>query len=980
MINLSGRKYRIWVKQPTDEVGFEVTLACSGDSGGFFVVTDDPIDEDGIFRTRGTLELVPPPGQQDDYDTWERGDLWAIGNVVVVKIADANGILRQHPRSNLRILSKSAPPHPGNNKLTLELADANTWKESVPVDVQQKLSIAQGYQKLGLAFQGSIPAVSENFKSSKNKTQVAIAGERAIAGFSALWQVGNGAIGSKRLNLKPEVRLFRHVVGEDDAGPFEPLQNALRAYSEVQIVNPNLESGDNEESQAEGGGGEDDEPGTSTGLEGGSITVREYVPAEQVKEGAGNSEILAAVRQEYWQWTGNIFTRTITEQRLRGLCVPQELYDQYASTRGGTFYSPSPFAMIPSLRRIERSIYQSKGLLLIRKESEELRPRGQVLGDWHKRNPPKPNQSIPDYTGLVPSERGETTYSFQTGGGKDTGGQVRKIVQEIYRPKGNVAGSAIDWMIENGVGPDPNVMVLSEKNTDTWIKRGKDLWEHRSQRGKAGQVRSGKISAFLALATETTVELSRTGNTQPPAGERKPVEQRAKMPTLKFQIQSPETRIKVVENEFVESQQQGEKVAEIFARISKCREQGFRIYSAWRDELFLYSPFSRIDIKYNGYVYVGITDTVTWTCAANQTLVAIDCMRTGRTAVPRYAPDTYPLPPIALPQPGDPDPAPLPEPAPSNLYPESFVQNIIPVAIPVRECLSNRNSKMVAAHFPIALGKVFPTLTAISDRIREMVVSRQLVSNRSREMVAARTYVAIANRTREMVVSRPIAGLVSRWKFETTAWADEEGANSLTSIGSGSVGLATGYEGNAAQFDGNSYLRSSSPSLDRGTNSFSIAFRLWLPAILGEEFITLYDPIADEYYQENNPLYTTNTLSIVSAAPSQWQITAEGGGYGELFHLRFYCGSANEEAAAIAVSSLNLALDTWHSVEASFDSDNQTISIAVNGVVNSSASDGIESGVFSELRFGVNGGIGVANGDPSLAGTRIDEASFYIYS
>jgi hypothetical protein len=979
MINLSGRKYRVWVKRPTDEIGFEVTLGCSGDSGGFFVVTDDAIDEDGIFRTRGTLELVPPPGQEDAYDTWERGDLWEIGNIVVVKIADANGILRQHPRSNLRILSRSAPPHPGNNRLSLELADANTWKESVPVDVQQRLTIAQGYERLGLAFQGSIPSLSENSKSSKNKTQVALAGEEAIAGFSALWQRGDGSIGSKRLNLKPEVRLFKHVVGEDDAGLFEPLQNALRAYSEVQVVNPNLEQENEGETQTGGGGGgEDDAPETSTGLEGGSITIREYVPAEQVEEGAGDGEVLAAVRTEIWDWSGSVFTRTITEQRLRGLCVPQELYDQYTSTRFSS-YSPSPFTMIASLRRVERSIYRSTDLLLVRKETEELRPLGQVLGDWYKRNPPKPNQLIPDYTGLVLSEQGKTTYTFQTGGGKDTGGQVRKIVQETYRPKGNVAGSATDW-VRSGISPDPSIMVLAEKNIDSWIKRGKDQWEHRSQRSKAGQVRSGKIAAFLALVTETTVELSRTGNTQPPAGERRPVEQRARMPASKFQIQSAETRIKVVENEFIESQEQGKKVAEIFASISKCREQGFRIYSAWRDELFSYSPFSRIDIEHNGYTYLGITDTVTWTLAANQTLVAIDCMRTGRTATPRYAPDNYPLPPIALPQPGDPDPAPLPEPDPINLYPESFVQNIIAVVIPVRECISNRNEQMVVTHFPIALGKVFPTLTAISDRIREMVAGRQLVSNRTREMVISRTYVAIANRTREMVVSRPIAGLVAQWKFEAASWADEVGDSPLTSIGSGVVGLGAGYEGNASQFDGNSYLSSSSPSLDRGTSSFSVAFRLWLPSILGEEFITLYDPIADEYYQEENLLYSRNTLSIISAAPEQWRITAEGGGFGELFHLRFYCGSANEEEEAIAVSSLNLALDTWHSVEASFDSDNQTISIAVNGVVNSGASDGIESGVFSEMRFGANGNVGAAYKDPAPPGTRIDEASFYIYS
>lgn len=1000
MINLSSRKYRIWIRIPNESVGFEVTEACSGDSGGFFVVTDDPIDEDGIFRTKGTLELVVPPGQEIFYNTWEQRQRWEIGNYVVVQIADTFGVLRAHPRSNLRIISRPAPPYPGNPRLTLELADGNTWKETIPQDFQRDLSIAQGLTKLGLAFVGTVPVINDpSTKSSATKTAVAIAGERAIAGFSALYQNRNGAIASKRLNLKQEQRLFKHVVGVDDAGEFQPLQNALRPYSEVQVINPNFEQGDDED--LGGNGGEDDAPDGSTGDEDGSITLKEYVPAEQVREGGGPSEVLAAIRTERWSWTGNIFTRTIVEKRLLGLVIPQELYDQYAAlqaSQGFTYLPPSPFTMIISLLKEEVHTYEAAaqssltpnkfGGLPSGGGEQRLskiatickQPNGQVLADWHKRNPPKAGDSARNYVGLIDSETTSTRYTYQTGGGKDTGGQVRKVIAETYKPRGIVAGSATDWIQEDGSSRDPYLIVLSDRSVETWIKRGVDTWEHRSSQGTAGQVRSGKIASYLGLSTETTVEVSRTGNTQPPTGERRPPkEKKPRQKTLRFQTRSPESRVKIIENEFVDSPEQGEKIAEIFTLISNAREHGFQIYSAWRDELFRYSPFSRVDLDYNGYTYTAITDLATWTLGASQALVAIDCMRLGRVAIARYAEDTYPFPSLEPPSPGDPDPEPLPEPDIDNLNPESYLQNFIPIVTPLRELVSNQSADIVVRHFPIALGQVFDTLAVVSNQSSEIVFNVQLISQQTSEVVFRLTYLAISNQSSEIVFSTAEPGLVSSWLLDDLSWADEVGANPLTIVGqeylddfgdpqTGAVVVGVGEEDGAAEFDGHSYLKSEGSSLGFNSQSFAIAFKLWLPAILGQEYL-------DEEFT-SNPAYSINNIPLAGSSSGEWDLLATGGAFGGNFTLRFTFSGGTEGTPQVS-SAVVLTLATWHSIEARFDQDAQTISVTVDGTATSTSSDGNGEPDFSEFRLGA--GSGTSPSEFAAAGVRIDEAKFYIF-
>jgi hypothetical protein len=972
MITTIARAYRVWIDSDNALPWVEVTEACSGDSGGYFTVTDNPVDESGIQKTQGTLVLVPPPGKEDMYNPWENQGLWAIGNIVRVMISDTSGTLRVHPRSGLRILSKPLPPYPGNWSISVELADIMTWREAYPVQEQGALN--ENLSAAGISYSGSIAdTTSSETKSTMPKSAAVLAGEQAIAGVSVIWQTSSGTTSSTRLNLKPERRLFKHVIGVDDAGRFEPLQNAIRAYSEVQVINPNRTQ-DEDSSTAEPGGGDggEDDSQENSQNDAGSVTTKEYVPREQVVEGGGTSEVLASIRTETWKWRGPRFTRSIRESRLRGLCVSEELYTTYAQINGVTLYPPSPFKMIPSLVKEETHTYEGgKEGRLKTIQTQSLQPRGQVLGAFYGKNPPKKGESLPRYLSLIEAESSKTTYQYQSGQGKDTGGQVRKIIQETMRPRGNVAGGANDWVRPNLVqGSSPATPIISERNTDTWIKRGKDNWEHRQVRSKAGQVRSGTIAAFSALATETTVTLSRTGGAQPPAADRRPPVVLPKLPTFRFNIQSPEVRIKTIENEFVDSQEAGEKVAETFAEIHKAREQGFRIISAFRDELFSYSPFTRIDLEYNGYIYLSITDLVTWTLSANEAIVALDCMRVGRLAIARHGADTYPFPSIPPLQPTDPDPSPLPEPDPSNLYPETQVQNILPTAIPIyRLILDHSFEEALFTYHPLGAGQVLPTEQFIADDFFEIIFTEVFVADHSffEVLITPTDYLFADHSFFEIILAEQSneIGLVSLWELDDLTWVDTHGTSPLTANGesyfdgngvpqTGEVTVGVGTDAGCALFDGHSWLSSDSPTLNHSGQSFRVTLSVLLPSTLTTEVEV--------------------AIAGIYSSRSQWSVYAFRNSTSEPFHLEFTLGGSDGQVGFIA-SSLELSADTWYSMRAEFDVTLETVTLTVGNVVDSSETFGAADGSYEEFWLGRNSGLG---SEFSPAGVQIDKVKFYI--
>lgn len=821
-VNASARNYRIWICKPGEDesTGLEVTAACVGD-GEYFSVTDEPID-DGLLRTSGRLVLGVPYGQEEIYDPWENEEQWAIGNQILVQVADESGELRWHPRSGLYVLSHPEPAYPGSEQLTLEIGDRLSL-----LSYRQPHSEASGIEfgtgksrtaiaaallaKVGLELEGSIPG-SLNYPLPKIEgSWIGQAGAMAIAGASILWQDREGIIQAKAIQLPPRSRLFKHVVGRDDAGNFQPIQGSERPCSVVRVV---------------GKGVELIEPDLLT-----DKRTQEYAAREAVKEGGGDNNVLVATRHEFSYWLGNLFIRTITERRARGMAVQADIYEAFARAQGLTNYTaPDPFQLISSYSLKEIQVFESsrEGRLAYIRTIAHM-AEGAVFADFWKRNPPPKgslitaailDRSVRSEDGLVvySYDNSEDSANFRREGG-DSAGQVRRIKLRRREPLGAIAGAANNWKANAFDGGNTRFrrdLVTSEINLQTWSKSGEDEWQHFERIQQSGRVRSGTIAAFRSLATiKNERTISRGGNAQPPTAERRipkferrEVDYRGKAEFISPAGSRFSPREQPLIFDYLTSKAEANKLAEIFGTIRHGRHRGFRIISALRDEWFDYEPHCRIDVAWNGYVYVGVTDLVTWTLAGNEAIVLAECIRVARVPGPKGTPDSY-------------DSIPLDEPQP--------LQPIVQV---LKEAEFEAVNEFEWISLPIKLNEVLPEKTATYEAINEISFLRGFEFEAVNEITITLPPILNAEAINEIDIDQvevedPSLILISHWPLEDTSWADSVGDNDLLPFEDfgGSVFVVAGAIGNGAGFDF-SYLYSDSAELATGNVHWKLRFKL----------------------------------------------------------------------------------------------------------------------------------------------------------
>ncbi|MBD3882187.1 hypothetical protein IFO70_10490 [Phormidium tenue FACHB-886] len=840
-VNASARRYRIWVCRPSEtDVSecLEVTNYCSRD--GFLSISDEPVSEDGLLRTTGELVLTPPPGDLV-FDTWENESRWAIGNIVKVQVADTNGVMRWHPRSGLRILSYPVPPHPSSPQIQLELGDCLTlltFRE--PDDDRSAITFGTGKSRSAIVstllaaadinFDGALPG-SINYPIPKTETSfVEQAGRVAIAGMSALWQDNQGTVRSKRLNPKPAKRLFKHVVGRDDAGEFEPVQGAERPCSLVKIA----------------GNGYRLEP-TFAGDR--SIT-RLYAPASSVDGGTNDNEIQIGTRTTTTQWIGSRFTQLVEEVKARGLLVSDDVYKAIDPNAN----PGSPFRQIDSL--IDEQVSEYEGGTQGRLKTTTQRryaPAGQIFADLYKRNPTLGN--IGGLTRSVQSEQIVTTYNYRTSTGEDTQQQVREIVASTYRPAGTIAGAANDWN-KAGAASLVTVLALAERRTQRWTKQGGN-WKLTETLEQAGQVRSGTIKAFLALqTTEDTSATSRSGNTQPPSAEvrqpkfeRKEVTHEGKAQFKPIAGDTYATRERTLSIDYLTSTTEADRLAQMFGTLQHGRHRGWRIVSALRDEWFNWEPLCRIDLAWNGYNYIGLADLVNWTLAGNEAIVTVECAQMGRTAIARNAADPYPYT----------DGEPLdPEPAATDLNPEAAnLQPIQPIINIVRAIDFTSTTEIEWQTYPFALGETrtdelnFESVTEISigrsfqvEGISEVSIAKLLQLN-----VEAVTEVSIT-----LVEEEPVEiARVAYYPFENEAWTeatetdvliDEEGDSDLFILIYSELRRVAGFTGMAIEGFTTLYSTTEAFSL---SNHWRLKIKLYPLFSAGYQIVSLFDAESSYY-------------------------------------------------------------------------------------------------------------------------------------
>lgn len=872
-LNISARHYRVWVCKPhetPESGGLEVTEACSGDTSGFFTATDEALGDDGRIRTTGSLVLAVLPGNEALYDPWNNSDRWQAGNHIIVQVADQAGTLRPHPRSNLYIISPPLPPYPGNNTLKLELGDALTLAENrdasstTTVSDVPRANAANGLlASIGVPGNVTIGGTNPPKSDSSSKSPVQQIGEMALANCKFVYGTAAGSIDSRPVKLHPDRRLFKHRVGVDDAADFEPIQNVDRPNSDVQVQSsgeqPPLNPDGTPKTSADDNPQEDyGAAGDGEGLDAGSIVSLQYSDASAVAENVTGS-VLSGIRIEKWAWQGNVFTRSIEEQSLRGLVVAEAVYNAIkdAAPKGTTIVTPDPFSMVPSLVTTENHVYEaaSEGRLLYT-ETTSSAPLGSVFGDFYQRYPPNLKNTVPpNFLGMLTAGKERTDYEYkrsaddtdkQSKSKSDTGGQVRRILTTKQEPIGKVAGSANDWAFErNSLGGkvveapriELGTLITSSEQEQTWKRRSTTDWEQRDIQRAAGQARSGPITSYIALATtqdQTTV--SGSGNAQPPSANRRRADPGArklkKIVKAKVKLRAssgsslyPSSH--TVQNDYLNSKSEAIALATMLANLRAARQRGFRITSALRDEWFSYAPMARVDLDWNGLTYVGFINTCNWTLAANQAIVLAECCTVGRVPGEAGTPDTYPFPDLPNLEPTDPDPEPID--SSGVIEPgDNLTQPIAPYYQRVQGCYEHMHSSATATGYNYPIG-VQPTTARSAHwqfraRAGELVQAHWQMSavagavpnlNNHWQFVATATAApALTNHWQmsaaaaEPVVTLPV---VAFWHLEGTPWTDSSGnGHTLTQVGL--VSVVSGVSGNAARFQGGG-LRSSDSQL-----------------------------------------------------------------------------------------------------------------------------------------------------------------------
>lgn len=957
-VNAGGRKCRVWVCQPHQDEsnGFEVTDYCTGDSGGFLTTTSEPMDDQGVIRASGSLVLAVPPNAPE-FDPWEYPSYWAIGNHVLIKVADESGTLRSPKINHLYIISEPMPPYPGNMSLQLELGAIFVLKDGIkPESLLDENSGSTGLSRGVLAaelasqadmgFSAQFPEQNElyGYDADTQKPLIAAIGELALGAFSAIYQNDAGTATSTRINLKPDRRLFLHEVGKHDAADYEPLQSPLRPPSEVEVLtNETAADPEGEDPFSDDFGDGSDRPEDEDKQKySGSFKTEELLSMGAIFEGGGETKIKAIIRTESWAWQGAKYQQTIEEQRSRNLVVPEDLF-LHLIAQGRDLSYPGPYGRIDALASVETKVYESsdEGRLLTH-TCEVAKCLGEVLAEWYKKNLLS-NASLPSFFDRFTAEKVVTTFEYKRfdfgdDSGKDSQGQVRKIHTVKWLPKGLVAAAANDWIRSGISGPyiagDPSELTPAEVTIETWRKRSKDEWEHKLQVFQAGQAQFGTIQAFLRLIlVEGPTETSRNGNIRPPAAERRPADpgnnRRQPLQTArsaKAEVANTPERTRQVELNHTEGKEHAQALAEMLAKIDHYRHRGFRITTALRDEWFYWKPLSRIDLKLNGYIYWGLTDSVTFTYAANQAIVVADCMKIGRYPT---STDAYPYAPLPALLPEDPDPEPLPEPPVSVLYPEQA--NTQPFTPAVQMVYRFAARSRTNATFRQLLN---PTGTLAASRVRFRSISRFTFFERFRALSRTRAQFRRPNLFRclsrtNATFTVPEPDLAAWWKLNTENWTDSIGGYDLEPVSFGAKLVydsinafyaaeidydldGTGY------YDGSeySYLQADASELrTRTVNSnwsWKIKFNVWFNPDNGDA--------GDPYQSQLLAMYDANDdYEFAIYAPSE---TSE-------FQVEVGSNGSSNGFATIGA----LSRGVWYEVQAEFDANTNELKAYLDGVL-----------------------------------------------
>lgn len=637
---------------------------------------DNNIDLSGLVYNTGTIIIGKTPQNPQSIDDRENRTLFCYGNTILIQALDKTGNWQTHPRGYLRLLKSFY--NPAEQKVSIDVgctlslfkdrADdylTDAQKEAlknpnIAIDaVISELLTAAGITSFDISAISGTVIEPVNVSGSL----IDLAGSLAIRADRPcyLTTLRDGSVKAFELQFIDSPPALSIAIGLNEIS-YSPIDNGVANLSELKVIGrqrvpaePELEEGEEEEETEEGK--------SRRTLE------EEFGPAAVVDAELGLDEILLA--QTETVETINPIERktTITTTQRKGITFP-------ASTTGRA-------AMLTASKIVKRQLFDATGRL-DREIEEAEQCYGQVYSAWlGKHSNWVVNDSgvgqthadkLQEDTTLVFSYKKTKRYFYNA---KDV---VIRTYELIEKPVTVILPDIIPFI---------NETAPAESTEETWRIWGRDEYHKTTKREPFAVKYPDAIAAMEALretnvltqiqvsvfrrdggtttyqvryfptplieweiqsalsAGESTLEISRSGLTHPPATEYMPnknsedgnsVEdfEDKELTVLKiFQDDCPiKAPVEVQDLGVVRSQEQLDLLAEILYFLRQGKSKGYELVMPFSDEFFSFEnalPYISVvepDGRNMKYVATGLTYTVT----PDSSLVLADCLWIGESA------------------------------------------------------------------------------------------------------------------------------------------------------------------------------------------------------------------------------------------------------------------------------------------------------------------------------------------------------------
>lgn len=455
-------------------------------------------DSSGLITTTGSLVLAvtkhPAPVATMNPRTAAGRALWHRGQIIKIQVTKSDGTWADHPCGWLYILAEPLPPYPGNSFLEIEvgcqlaLRDFEQGDDQIAANVNgvnRTAAIAGCFSRCGVSnWVGEVNSYPIPFEINKQGGSfMQLAGTIAWGGKALLWQNNQGQITDVSAGIALGTPVVELAIGHNEIS-YEPSEGGETPCERIIYAGAGSRTKANAETV--------------------SVASEDYGPASTVDPTAGNDPIVIRASQVTESIAGGARHRTELVRAPLGLVSPVAFpnetalgLDEYTDVAHA--YEETPAGKLLTITTKQRRLYPAAMPEYFKRLSENDRNTLSTVDIFSK-------VAVEEYR-----------YT-----GKDTVELVRSLVQE-----------PIGAIVPEEDHDDAATLIYTEVNGEGYQQpRKREIWKTNTAIQplvKAKDITvdspnaSDRIKVKTALITSNnTTEISNSGQTTPPAAERKP--------------------------------------------------------------------------------------------------------------------------------------------------------------------------------------------------------------------------------------------------------------------------------------------------------------------------------------------------------------------------------------------------------------------------------------------------------------------------